>query len=57
MGFLAAGILHQLQNLCHGGIIKLLCDLHPQKAAAVDTAADDVVSLRYLTGHGLTGQR
>ena len=43
---LAAGILHQLQNLCHSGITKLLCDLHPPKAAAVDTAADHVVSLR-----------
>ena len=54
--FLAAGILHQLQDLGNRGIIKFLCNLHPEQPASIDTAADDIITHSGLPWNRFTGK-
>ncbi len=56
LGLFAAGVLHQVQDSGHRGLLKGLGDLDPQQAGQVDAAADDVAARIHLTGEGLTGE-
>ena len=56
MGFLAAGILHQLQDLGYSRIIKLLGNFRPQKPISIDTAAYQIVPFLHCSWNRLTGQ-
>ena len=52
MGFVHAGIFHQLQNTGNGGVRKLLGGLDPKHAVLIYTAADD-----FIAGGNIAGQR
>ena len=56
MGFLAAGIFHQFQNLCNGTVVKFLRCLYMQKSAGIDTSAENLIANIYGTFYGLSGQ-
>ena len=53
---LFTGIFHQLQNPRHGGFLIRTVHPNPQNTGAVDTAADDAVTRRRITGHRLSGK-
>ena len=55
-GFAGASVLHQIQDLGHGGFPELLGGADLQHAAHVDAAADDLVTLLHVTGQALAGE-
>ncbi|CUN71746.1 Uncharacterised protein [Flavonifractor plautii] len=56
LGLLAGGVLHQIQNFSHSGLLKGLGDPNPQQAGQVDTAGDHIVAGLGLPGEGLAGE-
>ena len=56
LGLFGCGVLHQLQNFGHGGVLKGLGDPDAQHPGEIDAAADHVPALPHLTGHGLAGE-
>ena len=55
-GFLQAGIFHQIEDLCHGGIVVQGGRLDAEHAVLVDAAADDVVAGAHAARAALAGQ-
>ena len=55
-GLLLGGLLHQLQNLGNGGILKGLQGLYTKHALSIDTAGNNLFSGEYLSGDGLSGK-
>ena len=56
LGLLFAGILHQVQDLGHGGFPKGPGDPDMEQAGQVDTAADHLVPGGYVPGKGFPGE-
>ena len=56
LGFPGGGVLHQVQDLGHGGLTEVLGGADLQHAGQVDAAADDLGSGGDLPGHALAGQ-
>ena len=55
-GLAGAGVLHQLQDLGHGGLAEGLGGADLQQAGHVDAAADDLVALAGVPGQALAGK-
>ena len=53
---LQAGIFHQIEDLCHGGVVVEGGGLDAEDAFLIDAAADDVVAGAHGAGAALAGQ-
>ena len=56
LGLFGGGVLHQVQDLGHGGLAIGLADFDPQHAGLVDAAADDLLAGGHLAGQRLAGE-
>ena len=55
-GLFLPGVLHQVQNFGHSGLLAGTGDLHPQEARLIYAAADDGIAGGHIPGSGLTGE-
>ena len=55
-GFFQAGIFHQIEDFCHGGLAVQLAGGDAQHAVAVDAAADDLVAGAHAARAAFAGQ-